>query len=103
MTSVVPVKPSPRCEFKKSAAVSPTVVAMTLMIQKKTVTSGTLFNICRPRDPVAMVRCAERFIGRRSHGGNEVSLKAPGAHPFTDCSPLALHPRLDDFEQHGRV
>jgi hypothetical protein len=35
--------------FKKSAQVSPTVVASTLMIQKKIVSRGTLFNI--PRAP----------------------------------------------------
>ena len=38
---------NPRCSRveRKSAAVSPTVVAMTLMSQKKMVISGTLFSI----------------------------------------------------------
>src|SRR5689334_2000928 len=46
ITTVVPVSPSPR-PLMKSAAVSPTVVASTLMIQKKTVTSGTLLSRTR--------------------------------------------------------
>ena len=37
------VRPKFRFEFRKSAAVSPTVVATILIIQKKTVISGTLF------------------------------------------------------------
>src|SRR5579884_2743539 len=47
MTSVVPVKPRPIWELRKSAAVSPTVVAMILMTQKKIVTSGTLLSMRR--------------------------------------------------------
>ena len=38
----VPVRPKCKFELRKSAAVSPTVVAMILMTQKKIVTSGTL-------------------------------------------------------------
>ena len=45
MTIEVPVKPKFKWEFRKSAAVSPTVVAMIFMIQKKMVTSGTLFSV----------------------------------------------------------
>src|SRR6266550_8258142 len=41
----VPLNPRPRFTFKKSEAVSPTVVHKTFMIQKKTVTSGTLLSI----------------------------------------------------------
>ena len=44
MTTVVPVSPKPRFSARKSAAVSPIVVARILMIQKKIVTSGTLLN-----------------------------------------------------------
>src|SRR6478752_3708194 len=45
ITQVVPVRPSPRLVVRLSAAVSPTVVARILMIQKKIVTSGTLLSI----------------------------------------------------------
>ena len=45
MTYVVFVSPSPTVPSRKSAAVSPTVVHSTLMTQKYTVTSGTLFSI----------------------------------------------------------
>ena len=42
-------RPGPRPRpLRKSAAVSPTVVARILMIQKKTVTSGTLLSRIRP-------------------------------------------------------
>jgi hypothetical protein len=44
MTNMVPLSPRPRLLFKKSAAVSPTVVASTLMIQKYSETSGTLMS-----------------------------------------------------------
>jgi hypothetical protein len=35
-----------RFTFNRSAAVSPKVVAIIMIIQKKIVISGTLFNIC---------------------------------------------------------
>jgi hypothetical protein len=41
----VPFRPKPRLTFKKSEAVSPTVVHKTFMIQKNTVTCGTLLNV----------------------------------------------------------
>src|SRR3954453_5865292 len=44
--------PRPRLPDTRSAAVSPTVVHRTLMIQKKTVTSGTLLSICRAPERV---------------------------------------------------
>lgn len=42
-----PVRPSPAFSFSRSAAVSPTVVHSTLITQKYTVTSGTLFQRTR--------------------------------------------------------
>ena len=42
MIADVAGSPRPRFMFRKSAAVSPTVTAMSLMSQKSTVTSGTL-------------------------------------------------------------
>src|SRR5437868_2838508 len=68
MISVVPVSPRPRWLFRKSAAVSPTVVAMILMIQKKSVTSGTL---------LSMVRAGE---GSRFGWGSVVSAMDAGSH-----------------------
>jgi hypothetical protein len=41
----VPVSPALKFTLRKSAAVSPTVVHKTLMIQKYSVISGTLFSI----------------------------------------------------------
>jgi hypothetical protein len=43
--TAVPFRPKPKLTFKKSEAVSPTVVHRTLMIQKKIVTPGTLHSI----------------------------------------------------------
>src|SRR5438105_2226101 len=43
--TAVPFRPRPRLTFRKSEAVSPTVVHKTLIIQKNTVTCGTLLNI----------------------------------------------------------
>lgn len=45
MTIEVFVKPRFRLTLRKSAAVSPTVVAMILIIQKNIVTSGTLLSM----------------------------------------------------------
>lgn len=42
-----PVRPSPAFSFSRSAAVSPTVVHSTLVIQKQMMTSGTLFRRVR--------------------------------------------------------
>src|SRR3954470_19193878 len=55
ITHVVPVNPRPRLVARLSAAVSPTVVARILMIQKKMVTSGTLFNMVRATRPVVVL------------------------------------------------
>src|SRR3954454_12866790 len=55
INQVVPVRPSPRLVVRLSAAVSPTVVARILMIQKKIVTSGTLLSIVRAPRLVAVV------------------------------------------------
>src|SRR4051794_7589390 len=61
ITTVVNVRPKWRVSFRKSAAVSPTVVAKTLMIQKKIVTSGTLLSMAlrvAPRAAVVVVDMA---------------------------------------------
>ena len=50
-----PAQPQPDVVARKSAAVSPTVVARILITQKKTVTSGTLFSRVRAIRPAASV------------------------------------------------
>ena len=47
MMTDVTASPSPRSTLRKSAAVSPTVVASTLITQKIKVTSGTLLSMLR--------------------------------------------------------
>ena len=47
MTTLVMASPKFRSTLRKSAAVSPTVVASTLITQKMMVTSGTLFSMGR--------------------------------------------------------
>ena len=45
------MSPNPRLKFRKSAPVSPTVVARTLITQNASVTRGTLLNMgCRTSD-----------------------------------------------------
>ena len=51
MTEVIE-RPKPRSTLRKSAAVSPTVVASTLITQKMRVTSGTLVRMCRTGETV---------------------------------------------------
>src|SRR6478672_5263359 len=69
MTIVVPPRPRPS-PLRKSANVSPTVVARILMIQKKTVTSGTLLRRTRPRlVPSGVVFVMEPRVAERSEHG----------------------------------
>lgn len=69
MTIEVFVKPKFRLTLRKSAAVSPTVVAMILIIQKKIVTSGTLLSM--PPDFEAkevFMSCFHFAFHARKHG-----------------------------------
>src|SRR4051794_36475408 len=72
MSSVVPMRPSLSSSFRKSAAVSPTVVHRTLITQKQAVTAGTRFKVLvvvgTGSDPAldqANLRRAERLASER--------------------------------------
>ncbi len=60
----------PRCSVveRKSAAVSPTVVAVILMIQKTSVTSGTLFSIFVNNASLNLSGGVEQEYPASSHG-----------------------------------
>src|SRR5690348_12466072 len=92
--SEVAVSPKPRLKFRKSAPVSPTVVANILMIQNAKVTSGTLFS---------MDRCCAGFIGGPSlslsncvqgssklHSDRKVGDVVAGVRPVRD-EPVLVH------------
>src|SRR3954447_7803587 len=73
ITSVVPDRPRPS-PLRKSAKVSPTVVESTLMIQKKTVTSGTLLSRVRAEvDGATGLVMAPPCPPRSEHGLNGVA------------------------------
>src|SRR3954452_19594747 len=73
MMYVVLVRPRFRLSERKSAAVSPTVVARTLMIQKKMVTSGTLLS------PTAMSTDVRRSLFSMT---TESSIRLEAREPY---------------------
>src|SRR3954452_2960478 len=103
ITSVVPDRPRPS-PLRKSAKVSPTVVESTLMIQKKTVTSGTLLSKVRPEVDGATGLVMAPPCGQRSeHGLNDVGISVSGQGPWPVVDGARVLVVEDDSALRGAV
>src|SRR5882724_6345418 len=89
--AAVAFSPTPRVMLIQSAKLSPTVVHRILMIQNQMVTSGTLFNIWRPRRAEA-VRLAVSVVMTRTVPADPCEDHVP-RRPRRLSATYRVHPR----------